>query len=169
MFCPNCGSENNNEQNFCRLCGLKLVAISQAVAEQTPTKEYAELRKRKEFFEKLGVFSFSVSGIIGLSLIFTKVIQYKIILFGETALLWSAFTALVVFGLLSVFFFNYPKLFMNFEKLNPHLPPSEKKQISQPTKKLIEDKPFEPVGSVTENTTELLAVENKTKNLDFPN
>ncbi|HEX9930321.1 MAG TPA: hypothetical protein VGB02_17430 [Pyrinomonadaceae bacterium] len=31
------------------------------------------------------------------------------------------------------------------------------------TGKLLEEKPFEPVQSVTENSTELLSVENKTK------
>jgi hypothetical protein len=166
MFCPNCGSENKNGQNFCRLCGLKLDAISQAVAEQTPSQEYLVLKRRKEVFEKMGVFSLSVSGIIGLAFIFTKVIQYKLMLFGEDVLFWSGFAALVVFSLLSVFFFNYPKLFMNFDKLDPRLSPSEEKQISQPTAKLIEDRPFEPAASVTENSTELLLVENKTRKFE---
>lgn len=163
MFCPNCGGENKSEQNFCRTCGLKLDAISQAVAEQKPTKEYAELQKRKELFEKLGIFSLSTFGIIGFSFLVAKAVYYKIILFGADTIFWSGFVALIVFGLLSVFFFNYPKVFMNFDKINPRLAPDEAKQISQPTQKLIEDKPFEPAVSVTENSTELLPIENKTR------
>lgn len=166
MFCPNCGGENKSEQNFCRTCGLKLDAISQAVAEQKPSKEYAELQKRKELFEKLGIFSLSTFGIIGFAFLIAKAVYYKILLFGADVIFWSGFVAFIAFGLLSVFFFNYPKLFMKFDKINPRLSADEEKQISRPTKKLIEDKPFEPVGSVTENSTELLFVENKTKKLE---
>lgn len=166
MFCPNCGSENKTEQNFCRLCGLKLDAIWQAVAEQTPSEEYAILKRRKDVFDKMGVVSLSVFGIIGFSFLFAKVIQFKLAFFGENVLYWSGFIAFVVFGLLSVFFFNYPKLFMNFEKLNPRLSPSEEKQISQPTTKLIEDHPFEPVASVTENSTELLLNKNQPRKFE---
>lgn len=166
MFCPNCGSENKNEQNYCRLCGLKLDAISQAVAEQTPSQEYLVLKRRKDVFEKMGVFTLSVTGLIGLGFFLAKVVQYKLILFGEGVLFWSGFAAFVASGLLSVFFFNYPKLFMNFDKLNPRLSPSEEKQISQTTAKLIEDRPFEPVGSVTENSTELLLDKNRTRKLN---
>ena len=166
MFCPNCGAENRSEQNFCRSCGLKLDVISQAVAEQTPTKEYAELQKRKELFEKLGIFSLSSFGLIGLTFLLAKVVYYKLILFGADALFWSGLVAFFAFGLLTVFFFNYPKLFMKFDKINPRLSPNEEKQISQPTQKLIEDKPFEPAASVTENSTELLPIKNKTRKFE---
>ena len=166
MFCPNCGSENKNEQNFCRLCGLKLEAISQAVAEQMPSEEYAILKRRKDVFEKMGVVSLFIFGIIGFSFLFAKVVQFKLMLFGADALFWSAFAAFIAFGLLSVFFFNYPKVFMNFDKLNPRLSPSEEKLISQPTTKLIEDRPFEPAASVTENSTELLLNKNTTRKFE---
>ena len=166
MFCPNCRAENKNEQNFCRSCGLKLDVISHAVTEQFPTKEYAELQKRKELFEKLGIFSISSFGLIGFAFLFAKVVYYKLILFGADVLFWSGFAALVAFGLLSVFFFNYPKLFMKFDKINPVRSPIEHEQISKPTNKLIEDKPFEPIGSVTENSTELLHVERKTRKFE---
>lgn len=166
MFCPNCGSENKIEQNFCRSCGLKLEAISQTVAEQFPTKEYAKLQKRKELFEKLGIFSLSGFGVIGIAFLIAVVGYYKMILFGADVLFWSGFAAFAVFGLLSVFFFNYPKLFMKFEKIKLRLSPIEQAKISIPTKKLIEDKPFEPIGSVTENSTELLHVEQKTRKFE---
>lgn len=166
MFCPNCGAENKSEQNFCRFCGLKLDAISQAVAEQTPSNEFAQLLKRKQLFEKLGIVSLSAFGLIGLSFLIAIAVIYKMMLFGADVLFLSGFIAFMVFGLLSAFFFNYPKLFMNFEKLNPRLSPDETEQISQPTNKLIEDKPFEPVGSVTEHSTELLLNKNKTQKFD---
>ena len=159
MFCPNCGGENRSEQNYCRTCGLKLDAITQAVAEQRPLSEYAQLQRRKELFEKLGLFSISVAALIGLGLLLAKVTYYKLILFGPEVLFWSAFGALVFFGLLSVFFFNYPKVVMNFDKINPRLNTADP-PAADPTQKLIEDRPFEPVPSVTENTTDLLPIKN---------
>lgn len=165
MFCPNCGSENKIEQNFCRLCGLKLEMIAREIAEQKPSKEYAELKRRKEAFEKVGVLSLSVTGLIAAGFFLAKVIEVKSIIFGASFLFWAGFTALVVFGLLSVFFLNYPKLFMNLDKLNPRLDASEQEQISMPTQKLIEEREFEPAaaGSVTENSTELLVNKNQTR------
>ncbi len=158
MFCPNCGGENRNGQNFCRSCGLKLDAISQAIAEQTPSKEYAALQRRKDLFEKLGLLSLSVSAMIGFGLLIAKVAYYKMVLFGPEVLFWSATGALIVAALLSVFFFNFPKLFMNFEKINPRLAPADLSEPAPQTANLIEDRPFEPVPSVTDNTTDLLPV-----------
>ena len=166
MYCPNCGEENRIEQNYCRSCGLRLDAISHAVSEQFPTKEYAALQKRKELFEKLGLFSLSLSGFLAFALILTRAAYYKIILFGEEVIFGAAFVALVVFGLLSVFFFNYPKLFMRFEKINPRLPHQKEPLVSETQReRVLEEKPFQPVPSVTEDSTELLPIENKTRKL----
>jgi hypothetical protein len=157
MFCPNCAAQNNDEQRYCRTCGLKLDAIVREVAEQRPSVEYAALARKKRTFEMMGVFSLSTAGLIGLMLLFSKIFYYKMILFGAEALFMSASIALVCFLLLSVFFFNYPKVVMNFEKLNPRLPaPPGDDGEPLPTNKLIEDRPFEP-ASVTEHTTALLS------------
>ena len=156
MFCPNCAAQNSAEQNYCRTCGLKLDAIAAELAEQTPSDEYAVLQRRKRVFEIMGMFSISTAGFIGLGLLLGKAFYYKLILFGPDILFYSATVALILFGLLSVFFFNYPKLFMKFDKLNPRLRASvADKDISLPTNKLLNDPPFQPV-SVTEHSTELL-------------
>src|SRR5207244_450907 len=118
MFCPNCAAKIETEQNFCRFCGLKLEEVLQVVAKQIPTKEYAKLQKRKDLFEKLGLFSLSCAGAIGIAFFVFKVIYYKLILFGADVLIWSGFAAFATFGLLAVFFFNYPKLFMDLENVN---------------------------------------------------
>jgi hypothetical protein len=166
MYCPNCGEENQADQHYCRYCGLKLDAIVQMLGDQFPTMEYAKLRKRKERFEKLGLFSLSLAGFLAFALIFTKAAYYKIMLFGENVIFGAAFVAFLVFGLLSVFFFNYPKLFMKFEKINPRLPAPEKSALSSPgDTPLIEDRPFEPANSVTEDSTELLKVRRDTRKL----
>ena len=109
----------------------------------------------------LGIFCLSVAGLIGLGSILAKAFYYKLILFGPEVLFMSAFGALILFGLLSVFFFNYPKLFMKFDKLNPRLPVVEASdRPSMPTNKLLDETRFEP-ASVTEHSTELLPIPRK--------
>ncbi len=77
-------------------------------------------------------------------------------LFGPEALFLSAFIALIVFLLLSVFFFAYPKLFMKIEMVDPLVPADvDENEASAPTNKLLDDPLFEP-ASVTEHSTELL-------------
>ena len=166
MFCPNCASKIEIEQKFCRSCGLKLEAVVQVVSEQIPTKEYAKLQKRKELFEKLGIFSLSAFALIGFAFFISAVGYYKIILFGADVIFWFSFAAFAAFGLLTVFFFNFPKLFMNIDTVNLRLSNPEEGEISKPTNKFLPDGFIEPIPSVTENSTELLFVENKTKKLE---
>lgn len=81
---------------------------------------------------------------------------YKLLLFGPEALFLSAFIALIVFLIFSVFFYAYPKLFMKIDKLVPPVPATANdREESAPTNKLLDDPPFES-ASVTEHSTELL-------------
>ena len=159
MFCPNCGANNEIAHLYCRTCGLKLDAISKNVAEQFPSEEYAALQRRKERFEKLELASFGMTAAIGLAMIIWKVAEYKAALFGPEVMLWSAFVAFALFGLLSVFFFNYPQLFIKIEAVNPRLSSTSAAapENTPTTNKLLEDRIFEP-ASVTEHSTELLSV-----------
>jgi hypothetical protein len=167
MYCPNCANNIETDQKFCRYCGLKIGSIVQIVNEQNPDNEFLVLQKRKESFEKLGVFALVCFGSIGISYLFYKIIYYKMILFGENVIFWSAVLAFIIFGLAAVFFFNYPKFFMNekLSALKEKMAESETNQISIPTGKLLSESRFEP-ASVTENSTELLAVENKTRKFE---
>src|SRR5215213_5854721 len=102
MFCPNCANKIEIEQKYCRFCGLKIGSIIQIVGEQNPDNEFLVLQRRKETFEKLGVFALICFGSIGISYLFYKIIYYKMILFGENVIFWSAFLAFIVFGLAAV-------------------------------------------------------------------
>lgn len=157
MFCPNCGSKNSIEQNYCRGCGLKLDAVVEAVSGQFPSDEFVELQRRREMFQRIGMFCLAVAGFVGFALLLFKAAQYKAELFGEDVLVWSAISALVGFLVLSVFFFNYPKFFLKEKNVAPFK--DQKDKMEWPvTAKLIEDRPFESASSVTESTTDLLEV-----------
>ena len=161
MFCPNCGAENQTEQNYCRGCGLRLDAILQAVNEQFPSNEYAQLQRRRQIFQNLGLFSVSAAALIAIGFVLFKAAYYKLILLGPDVLFGSAIAALVGFLLLSVFFFSYPKFFMKFEKLEGRPDRIENPEKRVDTNKLIDDRVFEPASSVTEHSTELLPSKRK--------
>ena len=167
MFCPNCANKIESEQKFCRVCGLKVGTIVQIVAEQNPDNEFLVLQRRKELFDKLGFFALFCFGCIGISYLLYKAVQYKVILFGEEVIFGAAFIAFIIFGILTAFLFVYPKFFIN-EKLSvlkEKISESEQHQISAETNKLLNESRFEP-ASVIEDSTEPLAVEQKTRKLE---
>jgi len=154
MFCPNCGAKNSVEQHYCRGCGLRLDAIVEAVSDQFPSEEYADLQRRKERFEWIGLLCFSLAGLLGLLMLIVLAAFYKILILGPEIIFGAAAAAMVGFLLLSLFFFNYPRFFMKARKFES----DENAPSTVITAKLIEDRPFEPVSSVTEATTEVLKV-----------
>ncbi len=101
----------------------------------------------------LGRFSLSTAGIIGLLLLLSQVVYYKLLLLGPELLFGSALGALILFLLASAFFFNYPRLFMQMDRTSE--PFSPRAEAATTTNKLLSDPPFEP-ASVTEHSTELL-------------
>ena len=166
MFCPNCGANNSTEQKFCRSCGLNLEKTAESMLEQIPSAESAKFLKRERNLEKFGNIALGGFGIVLLTgiiaiiyLIITKVILSGNSIFGGIMLI-----AFIIFASLSLAYVAFNEdLKERKQKTNPTL----KNELAekQDTAKLLEEKPFEPVGSVTENSTELLFVENKTTKL----
>lgn len=153
MFCPNCSAQNEETQHYCRMCGLQLDAIAANLTVQRPSPKMAVLLKRKRRAQMLGVVSLSTAGVIGLMLLLSQAFYYKLLLLGPELLFGSAFVAVILFLLASVFFFNYPRLFIKIERPNAGF--SESGETAPQTNKLLGDPPFEP-ASVTEHSTELL-------------
>ena len=154
MFCPNCGAENRAEQNFCRTCGLNLYAVTRAVAEQFPSEEYARLQRRRELFDKLATLSIDFGDHRRLlSDRSGRLLQVGSI--GTRSFVLVRSRGVDRFLLLAIFFFNYPKLFMKSRTIDLGQRPAEP-EIAATTAKLIDDRPFDGVPSVTEDSTDLL-------------
>lgn len=153
MFCPNCAAQNEASQHYCRTCGLKLVAIAAELTVQNPSEEVAALLKKKRWMERVGKSALTISGIIGLCLLLTLAVYYKLMLLGPEVLFGSAIGALVLFLLTSIFFLAYPRFFLKIDRVISHTP--EHPELTTSTSKLLDDPPFEP-ASVTEHSTELL-------------
>ena len=153
MFCPNCGAQNEGGQHFCRMCGLGLDAISAELTAQNPSPEMAMLLEKQRRIQRLGVFSLSIAGIIGLCLLLAVASYYKLAILGPELLFGSAIGALIFFLLVSTSLFAYSKYFMKVGY--PQKQTSEPRDLKTAANRLLDDPPFEP-AIVTEQPTELL-------------
>ena len=166
MFCPNCAAQNDVAQHYCRTCGLKLDVIADDLLSQRPSDEFARLLERKRTFQLLGVASLSIAGVIGVFIVAAAIFYYKMQWVGPELLFRSASIALVLFTLFSAFFLSYPKFMKKLARLDsPPVELSRNEVEAVTTRKLIEEGPFEPVPSVTEDSTELLSIRTRTTRL----
>lgn len=167
MFCPNCGANNNTEQKFCRSCGLNLTDVSRALLEQIPSAESASLLRRERLIERFGNFALGGLGVVILcgvtALIYTLVEKFLV---GGTNVYYAVFMiAFIIFAFLSLIFVIFNESLKEKKaKINPTL----KNELSgnAKTERLLEEKSFEPISSVAENTTGLLYAEQKTKKFE---
>ncbi len=164
MFCPNCGANNSTEQKFCRSCGLNLEKSAESLVEQMPSAQTANLLKHEKLIERFGNFALGGLGVIGLIALTAGlyVLVTKLIITGTNIFAAILLISFFVFAILSLIFVVFNEtLKEKKQKINSALgnESAEKKD----TAKLLEEKLFEPAASVTENSTELLFVENKTK------
>ena len=143
MYCPNCGKQNAESQNFCRSCGLALERIAQSLNEQLPTVAVKSLQERKDQLEKWGVASLSVFGlgVIGflLYMVFSKLWLSQGLFVAALAVLGA--TLFIGCGLASVI------LFAKAKELKEA---TGKRQLAEAAA------PERPQLSVTDRTTELL-------------
>ncbi len=167
MFCPNCGANNSTEQKFCRSCGLSLEKTAESLLEQIPSAQSAKLLKRERNLEKFGNIAFGGFGLVILTgigaiiyLIFTKMI-----LTGESVFGGVLLTAFMIFAALSL---TYVVFNEDLKERKQKAHPGLKNELTEKreTGKLLENPPFEPIGGVTENSTELLHVERKTRKFE---
>lgn len=168
MFCPNCAKENSVEQKFCRACGLNLEKSAESLLLQLPDAQNPDLVKREALLERFGNFVFG--GFLTIVLIAIGAIIYtifvKFVLSGTSVIFGIFMILFVIFAALALAFVGYTEKIKEEKKsVNPNW---QKEQISekQDTAKLLEEKHFESFGSIVENSTELLPVENKTRKFE---
>lgn len=164
MFCPNCGKEAN-EQKFCRDCGLKVEKIFNVLVKEIEEREKTSLQKRDDLFRKLGFVSLSLLFGLCFGFVFYLAVYYKFLVFGTEIMGAIGLTAMFVLGILSLVFFNLPK-FLNRREIQEEFSKDNEIEKARETEKLLSEGNFEPIPSVTENSTELLFVKNKTKKLE---
>ena len=167
MFCPNCSAGNNTEQKFCRSCGLNLEQTALSLLEQIPSAESARLLKRRNNLEKFGTFAFGGFGIVLLTAIgaIIYLIFTKFILSGNSVFAGILLTAFVIFAGLSIayVFFNE-----DLKERKQRAGPTLNNELDRTfrTDKLLMENEFGPLPSVTENSTDLLYAENKTRKFE---
>lgn len=154
MHCPNCGTKTSTEQKFCRSCGLSLDEFARMLTEQLPEARARLLERQQRVEQWLGRVSGAFVAMIVCALLVGVV--WGVIMKGQIlgGLLLLAFIIGAVASLSLVYYNESLK-----EKLGQPNAPDPALPESAPTGKLLSESRSEPVPSVTERTTELLAVE----------
>ena len=160
MYCPNCGKQTSIDQNFCRACGLSLEKTALSLSEQLPVKVDESLQAQKERLEKLGVAALSVFGVCVLTLLLFLLGQRLIAKGLPGILAMVGALIIIVCGLGSVILFARAK---ELDEKSSKRRQQNLSSGSEATKELLTEGHFEPVPTVTERTTELLAVDKRTK------
>lgn len=165
MFCPNCAANNAAEQRFCRSCGLNLEKTAESLLEQLPETETDNyLIKQERFLAKFGTIAFG--GFLAVLAIAVGAIIYtifvKFILTGVGVGFGILLILFLIFAVLTLLFVIYTE---QLKEKKQNINKNMKREIIETpiTDKLLEEKPFEPIPSVTEVTTNLLFVEPKRK------
>lgn len=171
MHCPNCGTQASGEQKFCRACGIGLQAISQALAEELAVAgldqsggELADsVRSRIKKFERWG----AITGLSGLGMIALMIISIVVSMpffkafdidpkfYFDNILPWILALALPL-----LFTGGGLMVYAGVLKKRPYHQPLQPPALPQAdtTSKLPPASYQDPVPSVAERTTDLLAV-----------
>lgn len=163
MFCPGCGSKNSTDQRFCRSCGMNLEQAAQSLLEQFPGGESIDLARREEMLERFGKIAFGGFGIVLLiavaGMIYT--IVTKMVLGGEQPWAGVVLVAFILFAVLTLIYVVFNEDLKEKRKKALRPPPVEPTRDSVVTGKLLDEGHFEPIPTVTENTTDLLPSRNR--------
>jgi hypothetical protein len=166
MFCPNCGANNSTEQKFCRSCGLNLEKSAESLVEQMPSAQSANLLKQERILEKFGDFAWGGFGLVILIAVGASIygIVTKMILTGNNVFVGVLLALFVIFGFLSLAYVVINEILKEEKQKTKSVMKNELGDTGD-TAKRLEEKPFEPLPSITENSTELLLTKNKTSKL----
>lgn len=158
MYCPHCGKTTSTEQKFCRACGLKLDGVVQVLAAQLSSADIDKhLQNRQHLVERTLTVLVGGGGAVFVISIIWAIIERIII--GKGHLVGGAlFIALLLSMMVALLLVLYRESLLEAvgkRKVKPSVTP----QLGSVEKKQLNESSFEPMGSVTERTTDLLRVE----------
>ena len=160
MFCPNCAAKNDKKQNFCRFCGLDLRDSAKSLTTQLVFgKDSDSLKKFRTVKRAVDI----ASGILVVAWIAGVVADIFFVMEFGRDLMRISIGLFVLFQLIqgAVGYFQRKERSKSQRK---KFEPNEIKDFEvKETAKLLEERPFEPVASVVENSTELFPTESKTR------
>jgi hypothetical protein len=163
MFCPNCGAKNNRKQNYCRFCGLNLRDAAKSLISQLAFGEDSKLVKSLGSVRR-GI-DLALAALAGVALISAVAYFFFGLGFGKNMMKMG----MIIFFLLETILGAvgyYQRKERSKAGPNKFDQSATEQTESKATAKFLEAKPFEPVPSAVENSTELLPIENKTRKLE---
>ena len=158
MFCPSCGATNSTDQRFCRSCGLNLEPAAQSLLEHVPTGKRADLDRCERRIEKFGQIAFTgfmiVIGLGVLGLIYS--ILDRMVFSGDNPLAGLLLMAVLIFAMLTLAFVVFREDLKEKRMKAARTTVPELEMPAVTARLLQDDREFEPIPAVTEETTDLL-------------
>lgn len=161
LFCPSCGTQNSTDQSFCRACGLSLQKAAESLVDHAagnaPAKPGAS--SALDWFGTIvftGLAIVVAAAIIGL----LYAVVTRMITSGSNPLVGVLLAAFIVFAALALAYVFWRESLADTERRRenngapPAMGPGDRPLA-------LEDRPFEPVPSVVENTTQRLKITNR--------
>lgn len=162
MFCPNCGAKNGKKQNYCRFCGLNLQDAAKSLTNQIVFGSDTKLLKTLSSVKRIA--NSASTALIGALIVGVAAYLYFAPDFGKDLMKIS----LALFFLLQTAqeIIGYAQRRERTKDKPNELEPDKIEGFeSKETAKFLGEKTFEPVPGAVENSTELFAMENKTRKL----
>lgn len=149
MFCPNCGEKIIFEQIYCRSCGIAIGEMQQKMSEFL-----TDSVKKVDWLKRIGLFSIGT--------IFSGIVIFASILFanafrlapGVLIFFFMALFALLM-GFISVLYFEKNKFKKQKSETIENKDYVKHTIESWKTNRKLNESSFQPIESVTDNTTEL--------------
>jgi len=163
MFCPACGSNNSTDQRFCRKCGLNLESSAKSLVEQFSASQREDLDSREHRIEKFGQVAFGgfvfVIAIVVLGLVYA--ILDRMVFSGNNPFVGILLMAFVIFAMLTLTYVFFREDLIAKGQKPPAVETVPELSLPTTTGRLLDESKFEPIPSVTENTTNLLPRESR--------
>jgi hypothetical protein len=154
MYCPSCGAQNKEEVKFCRVCGVNLSMVPQALTGQLSQEPSGKHGKKGDRSHTPSMEAAIRNAFSGLGFIF---VSFAILFFAPAGKIWWFWMLIPAFGMLGKAASDYFSLKHNQQ----NFPQPVNRQAIPPPPTPFDMRPrntgeiLQPPTSVTENTTKL--------------